>query len=446
MSYILSKYNCFKIYDNTVVGLNLFTKMLFAIHIDKYNKLIFYGQTLEKLQMEEPIFFSAMCKLGMVNDVKFDENINKIMLLRNRKKIFETESYRLMILPTLHCNFNCWYCYEEDRPKRIMNKTTVNSTIKFIENTIRNKSRFFLDWYGGEPLLCFDNILKPISEKTKELCDKNNVYLESQITTNGYLLHERMLPLFRDINTQAFQITLNGTKEIHNKVRFQKNTTDSYDRIVNSIILLAEDLEPKKLILRINFAKEYFDSITDIIESFPPFIRKKIMIYIRQIDQDFKNKVSFEEIVEKLTIFENAGFNVEMKTCGVIHTHSYACIADKYSQSVINYDGRIFKCHAVNFEKGIEDGVLTKEGEIEWNEQLLSNKLSKATFDNEKCLNCKFLPVCFGVCHHRILYPNNPKGWEQCCPINEIEKSIYHIMDKFKNSQGTPTYMLEYTS
>jgi uncharacterized protein len=350
-----------------------------------------------------------------------------------------------MILPTLNCNFNCWYCYEEDRPKRIMSKTTVDSTIKFIENTVPNKSRFFLDWYGGEPLLCFDNILKPISEKTKELCDKNGVYLESQITTNGYLLTERMLPLFRDINTQSFQITLNGPREIHNKVRFQKNTTDSYDKIVNSIILLAEELGPKTLILRINFAKKYFDSITDIIESFPSTLRKKIMIYIRQIDQE-PDKLSFEEIGTKLSIFEDAGFNIETRTCSSIHTDNFACIADKYNQSVINYDGRIFKCHAVNFEKEEEEGFLTKEGEIEWNEQLLAKILNTATFDNRKCLNCKFMPVCFGVCHYRLSNLKNLKGLDNICPIEYIEGSIYHIMDKFKDSKKALAYILNYTT
>jgi len=327
-----------------------------------------------------------------------------------------------------------------------MNKETVNATIKFIENTIRNKSSFFLDWYGGEPLLCYENIMKPIAEKTKEFCDLNNVFLESQITTNGYLLNEKMLPLFRDINMQSFQITLNGPKEIHNKVRYQKNTIDSYDKIVNSIILLAENLNPKTLILRINFAKEYFDSITKIIESFPLHVRKKIKVFIKQIDQD-KERVSFDEIGQTLLIFKNEGFNTEMRTYSTIHTNAFACPADKYNQAVINYDGRVFKCHAVNFEKEIEDGILSKEGIIEWNDHLLYRKLNKATFDNKKCLNCNLLPVCFGVCSYRLFSSKNHlTNLNKLCPYEIIEKNVLHIMDKFYESKNSLAHILNFAN
>jgi uncharacterized protein len=435
MIYVLSKYICFKSYGDIVVGVNLFKNILFAFQINKYDKLLLHRENLKKLKTELPVFFNTMVKLGVITDIESDNNVSQIILYRNRKEIFETDSYRLVIIPTLNCNFNCWYCFEKNRPKHIMNEETINSTIKFLNNTIKNKSTFFLDWYGGEPLLCFNNIMKPLSEQIKNLCDKNNVFLESQITTNGYLLNEKMIPLFKSINMQIFQITLNGPRSVHNEVRFQKNTTDSYDRIVNNIILLAQELSPRMLILRINFGKNYFDSITDIIESFPLFIRKRINIFMEQINQE-KERIPFVEIEKKMSEFENAGFNVEIGTQSLIHPNMcFACTADKYNQAVLNYDGRIFKCYSINYEDEKEDGFLTNKGTIKWNEEILSKKLGKATFDNKECMNCKYLPVCFGMCNQRFfqIY-NSIKLENRCIALNNIETKIYNIMDKFKAS------------
>lgn len=54
--------------------------------------------------------------------------------------------------------------------------------------------------------------------------------------------------------------------------------------------MLSEELQPPNLILRINFERKYFESITDIIDSFPLFVRKKVSILIKQTDQD-QNRV-----------------------------------------------------------------------------------------------------------------------------------------------------------
>jgi len=109
MEYILSKYNFFKSYEGIVVGVNLFEKKLFKIEDNKYTKLISYKENLNNMRIDDPVFFNLMYKLGIINDVKYDSDIKNILLFHNRKKVFSSESYWLMILPTLNCNFNCWY-------------------------------------------------------------------------------------------------------------------------------------------------------------------------------------------------------------------------------------------------------------------------------------------------------------------------------------------------
>ncbi len=430
MEYKLSKYNHFREYGDIVIGLNYFKKILFAVSIEKYHKLIEY-KNLEILKNDYPSFFSAMFKLGVIEDNKDNNLIKEILLFRNRKEVFDSKSYDLTIIPTLNCNFDCWYCYETDRPKYVMKQEVVDSIVKFIDKKSKFLSNLLLDWYGGEPLLCFSKILKPLSEKIADICAYNDVKLLTSLTTNGYLIEKSMLPTFKKINMQSFQITLNGDKEIHNKTRSPKNKNDSYDKIVNNIIMIAEELNPKELILRINLAREYFDSVTNIIQSFPVYVRKKIMVSIHQIDQDI-DRFTADEIEAKLNIFESEGFNINFRTHLYINRQQYSCSADKYNQAIINYDGRIFKCHAVNFEKENEVGIIENSGEIRWEESLLSTLLNKASFDNDICLDCKYLPICPKICSYKQSLLPTLKGTK--CVASEIESCINRIMNEFKNS------------
>jgi uncharacterized protein len=416
--------------------MNLFVQKIFAIELKKYEWLMLYKDNLEKLYGLEPVFFSAMLKLKIISTPEYDNNIYEIIVLRNRKQVFSSDSYNLMILPTLGCNFNCWYCYEEDRPKRIMDQETIVATIKFIQNILANKSKFTLDWYGGEPLLCYKSVIEPISYATKELCDKNNVYLESKMTTNGYLLTNKMLALFKECNLQLIQITLNGPSKIHNKIRYQAGTSDSYEKIVNNIIMFLEELKPRVFILRINVTKEYFDSLTEIIDSFPSHLRKHICVLIRQIEQDkASGLLSYNQIGKKLAEFQKEGYRIDSRIYQCINTHYFACDSDLYNHAIINYDGRIFKCHSINFEKTTEDGFLTKGGLIEWKEDVVYPILNKIPYNNAICRNCIYLPMCIGLCSYRINYfIKNITQKENCTLFEGLETIVNDMMDEHRHT------------
>jgi len=441
-NFILSKYNCFKTLNEVVVGVNLRNKMLFALDVEKYQILNKYETDLEELRKIDPVFFSAMNKLGIIIDSEKDSNIPKNLLLENRIIIFADKSYRLTINPTLNCNFSCWYCYEM-HTKKHMSRSVMDATLKYIEYLITDVkiNHLNLDWFGGEPLLCYKTVMKPLACAAKELCDKNNVSFQSDITTNGYLITPDMIPFFKMINMQAFQITLDGEKEQHDKTRCSKKGLPSYDKIVSNICLLANELNPKNLALRINYTQNSFDGIFEIIDSFPIDVRNKITVLLQQVWQDKDNcKSNIKDFEEAKLRFEKAGFNVDKN---ILNIKGYTCYADIYHQALINYDGRIFKCTARNFEKEIEDGNLTNEGTIIWNNSL-SKKLSKSTFENNKCLECKYLPVCFGPCSQKNSILKDFKDFNRFCFEMGIEQTLDYIMSEFGKSGKSLAPLLDY--
>ena len=161
-TYRLSKYNFFNKRKNKVVGLNLFNKHLFAINSDDYNSLIKHKNSLSDLEEKDPILFSTMYKLGIIENIETD--IPAILLKRNREQVFSDTQHRIIIMPTLNCNFSCWYCYES-HPKKMMDSNTVDNIMKYIKNLIEKRkiTSLHLDWFGGEPLLGFHKVIKPIA-------------------------------------------------------------------------------------------------------------------------------------------------------------------------------------------------------------------------------------------------------------------------------------------
>jgi radical SAM additional 4Fe4S-binding domain len=441
--YILSKYNIFKQIDDTVIGVNLVEKILFALETEKYDKLLNYSNKLDTLKSEDPHFFSIMYKFGIITDAELDNSIFSNLLLNNRIRIFNMRSYRLTINPTLDCNFNCWYCYETHTNNK-MTLETIHRVEKYIDFLIDDLKivYFYLDWFGGEPLLCYENVMKPITTYAVKKCIDNNVKLESGITTNGYLLSEKMVSFFKETNFQSFQITLDGEKEKHDKTRFAKNGSGSYTKIVDNIIMLAMELNPRNLALRINFTQENFDGIKTIISSFPHDLRPRIEVHLQQVWQDKdENRISIEDTEKLKSEFEEAGFRVSKE---ILNLRGYTCYADIYNQAVINYDGRVFKCTAKNFEQEESEGFLSENGNIKWVESKLSALIAKATFENELCNKCAYLPICFGPCSKKVAIATDLEDFKKYCFEGGIRITLDFIMDQFKNSQKPYAPLLEY--
>lgn len=441
--YHLSKYNYFKKVNNTIIGVNLINKVLFALDEDKYNLLVLFQNNLNLLKEENFVFYNAMKKLGIISTSDADEAFYENALLKRRLVVFRDSSYRLTVNPTLNCNFSCWYCYES-HSKRSMSEETMQNVLKFIKRTASRTDIqvFELDWFGGEPLLYYKKILYPLAVAAKEICDKENVYFVSGMTTNGYLINKNMIDFFKNVNMQSFQITLDGSKDFHDKIRYTHTGKGSYDTIIGNVILLAKELKPQNLTLRVNYTLGSFNSIWNITKSFPTSVIPRIKIILQQVWQDEEhNKLMVKDIGDLQFELEKAGFQVEKEIlhCGINTT----CYADNLNQAVVNFDGRVFKCTALDFERSKEDGILTEDGNITWN-NILSHKIVRATFENEYCKECKYLPVCYGPCHKKATAVLDGDDFNKYCFIEGIEETLDYIMTEFEKTNQSLAPLLDF--
>ena len=100
----------------------------------------------------------------IVENQEDDLNVYLADILKNR---YNSSDMALTILPTRGCNFGCIYCYEQDRPNIAMSEQTEDAIVRFVKSN-SNLKRLSVVWYGGEPLLNFDSIVR-LTKKFQQL-------------------------------------------------------------------------------------------------------------------------------------------------------------------------------------------------------------------------------------------------------------------------------------
>ena len=96
-----------------------------------------------------------------------------------------------------------------------MDPIVIEQIIKFIETYFKqnkNAKKLYITWFGREPLLGYDTVIKPLSQKIKKLSKRINFDYHSSIITNGFYLNlETGKELIEYCNVDSFQITFDGT-------------------------------------------------------------------------------------------------------------------------------------------------------------------------------------------------------------------------------------------
>lgn len=408
--------------ESSVLIYNSYSDSFFVVK--KELKTIFFD--VQRVKNSFPKLYRYFVRAGVYVSNNTDELYN---LKERYKRIAYNESnFFLMINPTLDCNFNCWYCYENHMEKSEMDKTNLAKVEKLINNILdTNISSFTLSFFGGEPFLKYQQVVLPLIKYASEQCSLKNIYFNISFTSNGSLITKKRILEMRNMGPLAVQITLDGDKETHNKTRFFSNKKGSYDIITRNIHnLISNGCHVR---LRINYTQSTVNTIKDIISDFSSVtddMKENILIDFHRVWQDKNSMDIIPEIRELANDFRNNGFKVLYNSLNEI---TNCCYADKKNTAIINFNGDVYKCSAKDFIKVNRDGFLNEEGQIIWNESpqyRLSLKL-----DNKPCQRCRIAPLCGGGCTSFII--NRKKEGQDYCLYNYDNDIIDKlILDRFE--------------
>lgn len=111
------------------------------------------------------------------------------------------------------CNFECSYCYQK-RDKKYLEISTAKDSVDFFFPYLTRKC--FINFYGGEPLLSFEQIRK-VTDYIRAKNKRQKKRIQFSISTNGSLINDDVLR-FLDKNRFSVLLSFDGrVQEISRK-------------------------------------------------------------------------------------------------------------------------------------------------------------------------------------------------------------------------------------
>lgn len=332
---------------------------------------------------------------------------------------FDGTHLRLIICPTLGCNFRCPYCYQRTQHNlTVMDSKTVAQLIRFIKGFVEAKDLSIV-WYGGEPTLAFGVVLD-LTARIKEL---DVAFRGATLITNGYLLNSDIIKQLNNLRINAIQITLDGPKEVHDVRRVLADGQPTFQQIMDNIESLMNSSYEGQCRVRINVDKNNLEHFIDLRTSLLERFRgNRLSVHsahvITALDHTYDRKC-------KLCAKEWSDFNIVMYRNNGIppkgglfpdNSEFDVCFSNSCNAYFIGPEGELYKCSE---DLGIEEMVI---GNIFNDEPVSKPELMSLYITgtdphlDAECLECKALPICGGGCANRRLRTKffNEKGLEFC--------------------------------
>lgn len=329
-------------------------------------------------------------------DEERDEMLRSIDSANSERKAFAA-----LVVMNLDCNLRCTYCYEGMmKGKHYMSQDTADTLISFTEDRyLANGKKVHFDFYGGEPLLSYE-LVRHISERLKASAGERGVAYTFNLVTNGTLLTSKRAKELASLGLMDARITIDGLSENHDRFRPFKSGSGSFDIIIRNI---RDACEIIGIQLGGNYTKENYKDFPRLLDylldngitpdkisyvKFDPVsqTRKEVAL------PDFRDGV---ESINEPWVFEASLFlreEILKRGFQTLRIMPSPCMIENKDDIVINYNGTFYKCPALIGWQGLEIGDLWS-GMNDYSE---SHRLD--IWKRQECLDCAYLPVCYGGC------------------------------------------------
>jgi len=313
------------------------------------------------------------------------------------------------------CNLKCKYCYVEGSTEPgfkdiSMEDKTFNELMIYLDKLIKyqkdknpHKEKLTFIYYGSEPLMSKNFFIKSL-EIIQEICDKNKIKPDFQITTNGTLFDDEVVKAMKKFSV-GVSISLDGKKEVNDSMRITQNGKGTYDKIMEAIELLKKSNIPFGISCTINEHNigNLGESANHFIELGTSSIGFNILLNARYSDIPLipltilnENLLKASKKVNDLGFYEDRiqrkvnAFNglPRFKDCGGVG-----------NQLVFFPNGDIGVCEAYlcNKKSKIGDIKSFTVEEIEKN-PIVKYWTERYPLNMEECLYCPALGICGGGC------------------------------------------------
>lgn len=312
--------------------------------------------------------------------------------------IITSRAQELILLPTEKCNFRCAYCYEDFAIGK-MSEATQRGVERLIERRMPSLDRLNLTWFGGEPLLAKEIVLR-IARSAHALSEQHEARFNGGLTTNGYLLDFTLFEELVSYRQNFFQITLDGWGEVHDEVRKLANGRGTFDVIWGNLLAMKASKQRFEVLLRIHVRRENIEPLSMLMQqialAFDDDPRFRFGFeHVRNLGGEggrtINRPVEFRELVgieadlrrlynvaagraEETTFHEviagQLSTALSAESAGsqrledLVKGGSYICYASRPNSLLVRADGRVGKCTVALYDDRNTIGRLDEDGTV----------------------------------------------------------------------------------
>lgn len=165
------------------------------------------------------------------------------------------------------CNLSCKYCFADEGKYKgdcgLMSFEVGKRALDFLIENSGTRKNLEVDFFGGEPLMNFE-VVKQLVAYGREQEKKHNKNFRFTITTNGILLTDDVIE-FCNKEMSNVVLSLDGRKEVNDRLRTSLNGKGSYDIIVPKFIKAAESRNQQDYYIRGTYTHYNTDFASDIL-------------------------------------------------------------------------------------------------------------------------------------------------------------------------------------
>lgn len=395
-----------------------------AVHI--VDELVFDILDDEKLKEKEEVLTNLK---GKYKEEDIVEAYDEIKQLVEEEVLYSKDQYediahssmddrdyiKAVCLNIIHaCNLRCKYCFADEGEynghKGVMSLDTAKKAIDYVVKRSGPRRNIEIDLFGGEPTMIMDtikDIIKYARENEKEW--KKNIRFT--MTTNATLLNDDMMD-YMDKEMGNIILSLDGRKEVNDRVRIKIDGSGSYDDILPNVKkMISKRTKGKMYFVRGTFTRENLDFYNDVVsmlnEGFREISIEPVVLdgchplSLREEDLEviFEN---YDKLYEEMARRKREGndnfnfyhFNIDLQGGPCVYKRISGCGAG-FEYVAITPQGDVYPCHQF---VGKEEYKLGSIYDDTYNAELGKTFKMAHIYNKPKCKECWARFYCSGGC------------------------------------------------
>lgn len=329
------------------------------------------------------------------------------------KNIEKRSVVKAMCLHIAHdCNLRCKYCFADTgsfhHDRSMMSAEVGKKAIDFVIQNSGKRKNIEIDYFGGEPLMNF-GVVKEITEYAKEQGAKHGKNFRFTITTNGLLLDEAKKAYINE-NMSNIVLSIDGTKEVNDRVRVRVDGSGSYDSIVPKFQDIAQSRGQDNYYVRGTFTAYNLDFAKDVLHladlgfeqtSVEPVVAPYEEPYALREEHLPKIYEEYEKLAEEYVARRKNGkpfnffhFMIDLSQGPCVIKRMSGC-GSGHEYVAVTPDGDIYPCHQF---VGNEDFKMGSVLDGSFDDTIKATFQSSNVYTKDACKDCFAKFYCSGGC------------------------------------------------